>query len=861
MGLRSGSNCFSAKGSTFMVVKIKSAAPIDPFASTQTKALNNMAAAANARKPKPDPKRKTTPEPKRSGTAKTNTNTDTKPGASAIAASRPLKPRAPATQPTLAQSEQRLSHYAKQYEQKADGKAGIQKLGDFFRKGITGYGDHQFKNIGESQKALASLKQQVRVGKLSQAQADSASRVVLKKFGAEEARVTKAQAQNAEIGKAVHGAGRVVVVSGSAAVATVAGGGVNVVAGTIAAAAAGSAYDAITVAAQGRSVIAPRLEAANSLGGVAMRAVQGKAVNRVDVTRAFTGTATDAVNGVFAGRGVITSKAAQLAAQQIAAQSGKQAGRFALGLASAKAGAVNTVWQTGAATGMQTLEIAGNTSLTHEQKKKMASENALKALSQLPGQLVTGGVSGHLGVSAQFKIKPVDALFQFALDGGTNVVQTSISNKINGKGFKLSQADLAAAFVQSGGGAIQNVAQRIPQRSAQEVLTHLGTMHPYEGTTLTKIPDHKKGTTVIVGEWPFGPHATETKAVVRTGAGTPNDPLIGTFHLWTDANALPVGAGAQQSGPLHVYRTFTQPLTGQRMAIKTNLNKLHAMGQRDQAVLDKLTQKAGLTASIPMKPLVDETPTHVLAPSKDDVAALSIMRLAAAGARGIGKVHTLTDLAVPGEWLGHFLAGSGTPKVMTEKQVEFMLDHMSVREWSDAHEELQTLQPVIAKLMAKGATKGKLECTASDTVKSATTEGGWYLALGSFHMSTAFKGTWEVGANGGVEFKGEKRYLVQDRYNWEAKEFNGQESTQPIARLPQVLVRSLPKSYLKAFLVPGNDTAHRGAVLVGKSDHPAQINDALFAQLQMVRGGAQPFWTFGLSAATAVKVTWLPGQL
>lgn len=834
-----------------MVDKLKSAAPIDRVASTQTKALNNMLAAANAPKPKPAPKPAPKPEPKPEPKRKTNP----KPSAVAIAASPPSKPRAAAAQPTLAQSEQRLSHYAKQYEEKADGKAGIQKLGDFFRKGVTGYGDHQFRNIGESQKALTSLKQQVRSGKLTQAQADSASSVVLKKFSVEEARVTKAQAQNAEIGKAVHGAGRVVVVGGSAVAATVAGGGVNVVAGAAAAAAAGSVYDAVTVADQGRSVIAPQLDASNSVGGLGMRAAKGKKVNGGDVARALMGTATDGVNGAFGAQGVISSKVKQLVVQQVAAQSGRQATRMALGFASVKAGAVNTLWQTGAATGMKTLEIAGNTSLTGTQKNEMASENAVRTLAHLPGQLMMGGVSSQLGPLAQLKSKPADAVLQFALDGMTNVAQTSISNKIDGKGFKLSKADLAAAFTQSGGGAIQNIAQRIPQRTAQQVLSHVGTMHPYEGAALTEIPHHAEGTTVVVGSWPKALDAVHGQRVVHMNQ------IVGTTGLWPNQGPLLVGAAA--AFPLHVYRTFTHPLTGQRMAIKTNVDAVQAMGQRDQAAMDKLTQKAGLSQAIPVRPLIDETPSNLLPKTLDDRAALAMLRTAVAGVQGVGTVAPQSKLARPGEWLSHFLAGSGEPKVMSQKQVASMMEALPEGATSRLEENTsQSLRAEIATQTAKGLTQGSIEIVTPDIVIQASGKDGWVNVVGSFHASVSCRGQWALGADGGVYYKGENRVLVQDRYNWEAPEFNGFRATSSIPGLeavPATLKKVLPDSYLKAFAQGAEPTVTRkGPDARTSGQFGVALKDAMLAHLQMLQGGAQPFWTFGLGPVTRSEVNWKP---
>jgi hypothetical protein len=55
-------------------------------------------------------------------------------------------------------------------------------------------------------------------------------------------------------------------------------------------------------------------------------------------------------------------------------------------------------------------------------------------------------------------------------------------------------------------------------------------------------------------------------------------------------------------------------------------------------------------------------------------------------------------------------------------------------------------------------------------------------------------------------------------------------------------VQALPQSYKDAFC---------------REDHTGdlQLHDAMFAHLQMLEGGAQPFWTFGLSTPQEVDVT------
>jgi serine/threonine protein phosphatase 1 len=376
----------------------------------------------------------------------------------------------------LAHAEKRLSDYARQYEQKAAGKAGVQKAMDWTRKAFNeGYGDDQFKNIGKTKQQLAALKNDVRSGKLSQAQADKASAALLEKFNREEARVTKAQAGNAEVGKAVHGAGRVGVVTLAGLGATAASGG-NVFVGIAAAVGAGSLYDAVTVADQGTSSIAPRLDSANSLGGVAARKLKGENVNGGDLARASLGTLTDGVNGAFAGQGMLSGRAAQLGAQKLAAG---QASRWALGQATVRVSTLNAIGQTGANTGLQTVGIAADRTLSGKQKKQLAADNALQTLKQLPSQLAFGAVSSHLGVSTQIKSnKALDVAVQFSTDAVSNLAQASAGKLLAGQGAGLNAADVAGAAVQSVTGGVQNIAQRAPARGTQTKQAKAQTANP-----------------------------------------------------------------------------------------------------------------------------------------------------------------------------------------------------------------------------------------------------------------------------------------------------------------------------------------------------------------------------------------------
>jgi serine/threonine protein phosphatase 1 len=399
--------------------------------------------------------------------------TSTDPAAASPAAedwSAPPPPAAPAP-PTasadvsteLTEAEQSVDAFAQQYQQQADGKAGIQKAMDWGRQALNeGYGDDQLKNIGHTRDALAGLRQRVDSGQTSSTEARQELAQIKSGFTTEAQRVTAAQADNAELGKAVHGAGRIGVVTLAGLGATAASGG-NVFIGFAAAAGAGSVYDAVTVADQGSSTIAPKFDSDQSIGGVAARGLKGEQLDAGHWVRGSFGSLTDGAGGAFAGQGMLSSKAAQLGVQQAAAQSGTQASRLALGQAAAQANVANTAAQTGATWGLQTVGIAADPTLSTPQKEQQISRHTIQTAAHLPTQLAFGAVSSRIGVGTQLQNKVLDAGAQLAIDGTTNLGQTSVDHAIDGRGFGLSRADFAAAAVQSVPGAVQNLAQRVPQ--------------------------------------------------------------------------------------------------------------------------------------------------------------------------------------------------------------------------------------------------------------------------------------------------------------------------------------------------------------------------------------------------------------
>ncbi len=198
---------------------------------------------------------------------------------------------------------------------------------------------------------------------------------------------------------------------------------------------------------------------------------------------------------------------------------------------------------------------------------------------------------------------------------------------------------------------------------------------------------------------------------------------------------------------------------------------------------------------------------------------------------------------VPAEWLGHFLRGTGTPKIMSAQQVDQATKNVRLQDLTCSEGAAQALGAQIDAMKAKNQSQGHVEGLTKQIPRHASRTGGWGNALGGAHFSAVFKGNWTTDpSDGSMRFKGERRFVVQDRYNWEAPEFNGSHIT-PEAPIPGFVVKALPRRYQSAF------NPLPGGKLVG------EIDDASLAHLQMIKGGAQRFWTVGVGSPTAVDFT------
>jgi hypothetical protein len=361
--------------------------------------------------------------------------------------------------PTLADAKQRVAAYSKFYEKEAQSKAGVQKAMDWTRQAFNeGYGDDMFKNNGKTMAQINDVDARVKSGMLTKAQGDSLSVTILSKFERERARVTMEQGRNAEFGKGAQAAGRVVTVAGSAIGGTIVAGPAG---GIGAAMLAGSAYDAATRLDQGSKRFSAQFDVSNSLGGLAARKIKGENVNGGDLARATAGTGMDALNGAFAGGGMLRSQAAQAAVKLAATKAGTQATLTQLAKAAAVSNMKTTLVQTGATTGAQTLITAGDGSLTHDQKVDKVGKHLTQTGKQLIPNVLFSGAGSFAGVKLQVPNKLADVTAQYGMDVVSNGVQKSLENVIDKKGPGLSAEDWGGVLAQGAGGAVQNIAQRV----------------------------------------------------------------------------------------------------------------------------------------------------------------------------------------------------------------------------------------------------------------------------------------------------------------------------------------------------------------------------------------------------------------
>jgi uncharacterized protein YjbI with pentapeptide repeats/bisphosphoglycerate-dependent phosphoglycerate mutase len=395
----------------------------------------------------------------------------------------------------LTRFESQVNRFASEYGERAEGKAGIQKAMDFGRQIFNGgYGDDQFKNIGQTQEGLKQLRDDVQAGRLDAGQAQQQLQALQQKFEVTASDVSHAQTKNAEMGQLVHDTTRAVVVGGAGFVAGsagfAAGMGVGsvpgaVVAGAAGATAAANAFDAVSKGAQeldkklgngakdGQPGFAPELNTKGSLAGLASNALAGERISGKDVLNTAVTSTLDAAGGAWAGKIIHSTHgafaAAHVTAQQAARQSGLgaaqsatvQATNTALAGEVAKVGASHAVGQSGTELLIKNAGTMADPSLNAQQRNEQVLANTKDSALQLPGRVVFGAAG-----SAAAGIKPAnvlaDAATQWGIPSTAAAGQAFVGNGLTGQGWRLDDKDLVQASLFGASGAARNFALRTP---------------------------------------------------------------------------------------------------------------------------------------------------------------------------------------------------------------------------------------------------------------------------------------------------------------------------------------------------------------------------------------------------------------
>jgi Avirulence protein len=371
-----------------------------------------------------------------------------------------------AAQSNIDQTRQFIDQTSAEYNKAAEGKAPVQKWMDSIRKNINeGYGDDQFKNIGKTQQALSDLDSQLKSGAISATDAETQRQGIVDKFTQEYKRVSGAQANNARVGETLHGIGRTsAVISGG--VAGSGAGPLGTAGGSIA---AGSAYDAASQAffkgANGNTFA--RDLNTDSLGGLAVKKLQGQEISNGDVLKAGLTTLGDGLNGVAAAR-ALTAPAAGASGSFLsnAGQAIKQNGGMFAGQAVANNMIDNAK-----------IAVDDKRDWKPGEKEQKITQN----LARLPLDLAVNVGAAGLGGGLNLKQPVQNELAQLGVDASANGLQKATQNAFDGKGFQLDGLDIASSLGNAAAG------RYTPQ---------LAGARPNADTPAAKSPDSMQGTGV-----------------------------------------------------------------------------------------------------------------------------------------------------------------------------------------------------------------------------------------------------------------------------------------------------------------------------------------------------------------------------
>jgi hypothetical protein len=380
---------------------------------------------------------------------------------------------------SIEDAKSRVEQKGAQYEQRAEGKAALQKLGDNARERVFGDRDDQGKNIRITKEALSDIQQQQQSGKLSDVDAAAKVKETESKFEQEFTRVEQAQQTNAKVGQILNVAGREI---SSTAAGLAAAGGTTVGTlglGTLAAPVAGVATKVATSAAwdansklffEGKAGSGFTGQNSTSIGNLAVRGAQGEKITTNDVVSAGAQTLLDGVGG-----GSAVKSAKTLSTMK---EAGELTGKFApdvinFGIKNAP----NALTQTAASNAINSGKIAVDPTLSDQQKADGVINNTLKAPSQGLSNVIGGSLS-----AGQLSNPVATAANQFgtntATDLGRTVFENSAIDKKQTDGFDLFSSAVNGASSALPGGKRADTGQTggdaSPTRAGSDAVNSTG---------------------------------------------------------------------------------------------------------------------------------------------------------------------------------------------------------------------------------------------------------------------------------------------------------------------------------------------------------------------------------------------------
>jgi hypothetical protein len=397
-------------------------------------------------------------------------------------------------------------------------------------------------------------------------------------------------------------------------------------------------------------------------------------------------------------------------------------------------------------------------------------------------------------------------------------------------------------------------------------------MNPYIGSSVSQLPKNANTIAVVLGD---------LRGLTRLNSGAENMvpiplplPQRSTESVWRGEGRNAIDQTIRrlndESGPtsnaeVQIFRRFMHPLTKRFEFLPLTISSEIRLDSAAQRIYSTLLPEKYVGQLLPS--VVDETPTNVLSPTNVDKAALRLQRLVVTSALIWGAMKD-ARLENGSKFLSHFLAGSGDPIKISPRDMQSVISDFlpgiktlmypgtdpieyRLRNSFPSLSVQGVVGDAIRREIASGRTSGSVSVVSDDVVNS--TGARYALALGDAHFQTAYSGNWSLNKHGLVSFRGDRQWMVADRYNWGVADFNGLD-TSSVIQMPNAFVSSLPQAYRDAFVVRSGD-GNRGTDQ-GFDPSKYHVSNALWGYLQMLKGGAQPFWSVGVTKPERIDVTW-----